>query len=327
MMQELETVLNLLEGGFAQVRVLVVGDILLDRSLIGEVSGVSDTSSAPVLRNAQRTERPGGAAGVAMNLAGLGCETFLAGFWGNDGEQAALARLLDAAKVDTTGVVSSSLPTASRTRFIARTHELLRLDIDARGDFPAEETARLEARASELVKKVHAVVLADCAKGALTRELSSALIRAARAASIPVVAHVADSDFGVYSGATAVCAGSDQLTTAVAVPVEEESRRVLAERTLMIEHELRFFIELLREKGLRVLGPGGEFLAACPPREVYDVAGVEEAVVATFAASLASGLVSDVAAEFAAVAASIVLGKLGCAPISSAEMIESVRTR
>ncbi len=324
-MQELETVLNLLEGGFAQVRVLVVGDILLDRSLAGEVVAVSGTSPAPVLRNAQRTDRPGGAAVVAVNLAGLGCETFLAGLWGADGEQAVLERLLEVAKVDTTGVVSSSLPTPSQTHFIAGTQELLRLDIEARTAIPAEETARLEARATELVKKVHAVVLADGAKGALKGEMASTIIRAARAASIPVVVHAGSSEFGLYSGATAVCASPDILTQAAGVPIEEENRRVVAERMLIVEHELRFLVELLREKGIRVLGPGGEFLSSMPPREVYDTAGVDEAVVAAFAAALASGLVSDVAAELAGLAASVVLGKLGAAPVSSAEMIAAVR--
>jgi D-beta-D-heptose 7-phosphate kinase/D-beta-D-heptose 1-phosphate adenosyltransferase len=309
MMQELETVLNLLEGGFAQVRVLVVGDILLDRSLAGEVAGVSGTSPAPVLRSAQRIDRPGGAAAVAVNLAGLGCEAFLAGLWGEDGEQAVLARLLELAKVDTTGVVSSSLPTPSQTHFIAGTQELLRLDIEARTAIPA----------------VHAVVLADGGKGALKGEMAATIIRAARAASIPVVVQAGGSDFGLYSGATAVCASPDRLTQAAGVPVDEETRRVVAERMLIVEHELRFLVELLREKGIRVLGPGGEFLSSMAPREVYDTAGVDGAVVATFAAALASGLVSDVAAELAGLAASVVLGKLGAAPVSSAELIAAVR--
>jgi len=86
MLPQLHSVLNLLESGFSQIRILVVGDIMLDRYILGEVERISPEAPVPVLRHAQRYERPGGAANVAMNLAGLGCEAYLCGFWGNDAE-------------------------------------------------------------------------------------------------------------------------------------------------------------------------------------------------------------------------------------------------
>ena len=82
MLAQLHSVLGLLESGFSQIRVLVVGDLMLDRYIVGEVERISPEAPVPVLRHAQRYERPGGAANVAMNLAGLGCQTFLCGFWG-----------------------------------------------------------------------------------------------------------------------------------------------------------------------------------------------------------------------------------------------------
>src|SRR5580693_4388476 len=105
MLPELHSILNLLEGGFGQLKVLVVGDIMLDRYIHGEVDRISPEAPVPVIRHAQRYERAGGAANVAMNLAGLGCQTFLSGFWGSDGEKTELAALLDKAGIDTTGVV------------------------------------------------------------------------------------------------------------------------------------------------------------------------------------------------------------------------------
>src|SRR5271156_2531530 len=106
MMQEIHAVLGLLEGGFSQLKELVAGDLMLDRYILGDVDRISPDAPVPVLRHVQRYERPGGAANVAMNLAGLGCQTLLAGFWGNDGEKAELAAFLEEAKVDTTGIVS-----------------------------------------------------------------------------------------------------------------------------------------------------------------------------------------------------------------------------
>ena len=119
MLPELHSILNLLEGGFRELKVLVVGDIMLDRYVHGEVNRISPEAPVPVLRHAQRYERAGGAANVATNLAGLGCQTFLCGFWGDDGERRELAALLEKAKIDVTGVVTSSRPTISKTRIVA----------------------------------------------------------------------------------------------------------------------------------------------------------------------------------------------------------------
>src|ERR1700709_2799241 len=164
MLPELHSILNLLEGGFSQLKVLVIGDIMLDRYMHGEVERISPEAPVPVIRHAQRYERPGGAANVAMNLAGLGCKAFLAGFWGEDGEKAELAGLLDKAGVDTVGVVSSSLPTISKTRIVWRNQQLLRLDIESQETIPQVEVQRLLERTVELAGKVHAVILSDYAK-------------------------------------------------------------------------------------------------------------------------------------------------------------------
>src|ERR1700750_1295511 len=103
MISELHSILNLLEGGFTQLKVLVVGDIMLDRYIHGEVERISPEAPVPVLRHAQRYERAGGAANVAMNLSGLGCQAFLAGFWGEDAEKGELQTILERVGVDTVG--------------------------------------------------------------------------------------------------------------------------------------------------------------------------------------------------------------------------------
>src|ERR1700722_2202185 len=176
MLPELHSILNLLEGGFGKLKVLVVGDIMLDRYIHGDVDRISPEAPVPVLRHAQRYERAGGAANVAMNLAGLGCQTFLCGFWGADSEQAELSALVEKAGIDTAGVVTGSLPTISKTRIVGRNQQLLRLDIESRDAFPTVEMQRLEQRATGLAAKVHAVILSDYAKGALTDDVCAAVI-------------------------------------------------------------------------------------------------------------------------------------------------------
>src|SRR6202021_122577 len=108
MLPELHSILNLLEGGFSQLKVLVIGDIMLDRYIHGEVDRISPEAPVPILRHARRYERAGGAANVAMNLAGVGCQTFLSGFWGSDSERHELAGLLGKAGIDTTGIVTGT---------------------------------------------------------------------------------------------------------------------------------------------------------------------------------------------------------------------------
>jgi D-beta-D-heptose 7-phosphate kinase/D-beta-D-heptose 1-phosphate adenosyltransferase len=321
MLAELTSVLDLLENGFTHLRILVVGDIMLDRYILGEVERISPEAPVPVLRHAQRYERPGGAANVAMNLAGLGCQTYLCGFWGADAEQGELTRLLEPAGVDTLGVVTSSLPTISKTRIVARTQQLMRLDIESRERPPYEETQRLQERAIQLVDKVHAVILSDYAKGVLTDEVCEAVIRAARAAGVPVLVDPKSKDFSKYSGATTVCPNLNELSAATGVPAHETELMIDAARLQMAEHDIKFMTVTMSEKGIRILGPDGDFHSPARAREVFDVSGAGDTVIATLAASLAGGLHINTAVELANLAAGIVVGKIGTVPIAQHELI------
>ncbi len=328
MLPELHSVLGLLETGFSKVKVLVVGDLMLDRYILGEVDRISPEAPVPVLRHAQRYERPGGAANVAMNLAGLGCQVFLAGFWGADGEREELAKLVEAAGIDTAGVVTSSLPTISKTRIVARTQQMLRLDIESRDGFPAEEVSRLEARAVELVKKVHAVILSDYAKGALTTELCQSVIRAARTAGVPVLVDPKTRDLSKYSGATTICPNLAELSLATGVPAHQTDALLKAAHAQMVEHEFRFLTVTMSEKGIRILGPAADgsddYYSPARAREVFDVSGAGDTVIATLAASLAGGLHIHTAVELANLAAGIVVGKIGTVPIARHELIAAL---
>ena len=324
MLPELHSVLRLLESGFSQLKVLVVGDLMLDRYILGEVERISPEAPVPILRHAQRYERPGGAANVAMNLAGLGCQALLCGFWGADGEQAELARLLDAAHVDTTGVVTSSLPTISKTRIVARTQQMLRLDIESRDAYPFEDSSRLEQRALELVKKVHAVILSDYAKGVLTPAVCESIIRAARHAGIPVLADPKTRDLSEYSGATTICPNLSELALATGVPAHHTEELLAAARVQMVEHDFKFLTVTMSEKGIRILGPAAgpdaDYHSPARAREVFDVSGAGDTVIAMLAAAIAGGLHIHTAVELANLAAGIVVGKIGTVPIAHHEL-------
>jgi D-beta-D-heptose 7-phosphate kinase/D-beta-D-heptose 1-phosphate adenosyltransferase len=334
MLPELHSILNLLEGGFGQLKILVIGDIMLDRYIHGDVERISPEAPVPVLRHARRYERAGGAANVAMNLAGLGCQTFLGGFWGSDSEQAELATILERAGIDTVCVVPTSLPTISKTRIVGRTQQLLRLDIESRDTPPAVEAQRLQDRATELVAKVHAVILSDYAKGALSSTLCEAIIRAARTARIPVLADPKTPDFSKYTGATTICPNLGELSAATGIPAHHTDDLLAAGQALVTEHDLKFLTVTMSEKGISLLrattlaspdpATPGVYHSPARAREVFDVSGAGDTVIATLAASLAGGLQIETAVDLANLAAGIVVSKVGTVPIAAHELVAAL---
>jgi len=321
MIRDVHEVLGWLEGGFSRLKVLVVGDLMLDRYILGEVDRISPEAPVPVLRHAQRYERPGGAANVAMNLAGLGCKAMIAGFWGEDSERHELAAFLEKAGIDTAGVVTTARPTISKTRIVGRQQQLLRLDIESREKPSAEEIQFLRERVEQLVGKVHAVVLSDYAKGVLSREICEAAIRAAREHHIPVLVDPKTRDFGLYSGATVVCPNLKELSEATGVPAHETEELLAAGEAQRKEHELTYLALTMSEKGIRILSEQGDFHSPARAREVFDVSGAGDTVIATMAACLAAGLTMENAVELANLAAGIVVGKVGTVPIAAHELV------
>jgi D-beta-D-heptose 7-phosphate kinase/D-beta-D-heptose 1-phosphate adenosyltransferase len=227
--------------------------------------------------------------------------------------------------------VTAAQPTISKTRFVARTHHLMRLDIESDEPPPEDDSARLEARAVELVKKVHGVVLADHAKGALTAAICAAIIRAARTAGIPVLAQAqftnVAKDMSKYSGATTVCAEMQGLALATGAPLHDTDRLLAAAHAQMQEHDVKFLTIPMREKGIRVMGAEEELTVHAEPREFFDISGADDAMIATLAASLAAGLETETGMELANLAAGVVLGKPGTVPVSCEDLLPLVRAK
>src|ERR1700733_12874185 len=180
LVKEQSRLLSLIESGFAALRVLVIGDVMLDRSIWGEVDRISPEAPVPVLRSVRTASAPGGAANVAMNLVGLGVKVTQAGFWGNDGEMRELSALLSAASVDFSGMIVSGHSTISKTRIVSRNQQLLRLDVESSEPHPGPEHQALLARCLELARTADAVILSDYDKGALSTQLCQAVIAQAR---------------------------------------------------------------------------------------------------------------------------------------------------
>ncbi|GAA3763577.1 bifunctional D-glycero-beta-D-manno-heptose-7-phosphate kinase/D-glycero-beta-D-manno-heptose 1-phosphate adenylyltransferase HldE [Terriglobus aquaticus] len=322
MVPELARVLELLEHGFASLRVLVVGDLMLDRYVEGEVERISPEAPVPVLRQAREYSRPGGAANVAMNLAGLGLQTALCGRLGRDVAAEDLRELMSGSGIDATSVLESAVPTITKTRVVSRTQQLLRLDVETRESIPADEDAALAERAAAAVRGMHAVVLSDYAKGALSPEVCRRVIEAARREGIPVLVDPKTRDFSRYRGSTTICPNLSELSVATGVAAHHTEALLAAAHELLQQIDVAFLTVTMSERGIRVLQRGEpDFVSPAKAREVFDVSGAGDTVIATLAASLAAGLGLPTAVELANLAAGIVVGKLGTVPVSAGELV------
>ena len=322
MLPELTNVLTLLERDFAKLRVLVVGDLMLDRYLTGDVDRISPEAPVPVLRQSGSYHRPGGAANVAMNLAGLGVHALLCGAVGNDADGNALRASLHAANVDTAAVIACSLPTITKTRVVSRTQQLLRLDVESRDRLAAAEGETIGNAALRALAGMHAVILSDYAKGTLTETLCRRVIDAARQMGIPVFVDPKARDLSRYAGATTICPNLQELSLATGVPAHATDAMLAAAHALLADLRVDYLTVTMSERGIRVLRADQPDLhSPAKAREVFDVSGAGDTVIATLAASIAGGLQLQTAIELANLAAGIVVAKIGTVPVTAAEIV------
>jgi D-beta-D-heptose 7-phosphate kinase/D-beta-D-heptose 1-phosphate adenosyltransferase len=321
LVKEYSRLLPLIESGFARLRILVIGDVMLDRSVWGEVDRISPEAPVPVLRSVRTTNAPGGAANVAMNLVGLGVKVTQAGFWGNDAEMRELSGLLSASGVDCSGMVMSGHVTISKTRIVSRNQQLLRLDVENAEPHPAEEQQALLERSLAAVSAADAVILSDYAKGALSSELCRAVIAEARERRIPVLVDPKGQDFYKYAGATTICPNLQELALATGIDRRNLGDLLSAAQGLVSRLNIDYMTVTMSEKGMRILYSDSFLHFPTRAREVFDVTGAGDTVVATLAASLAAGLDAEAAVTLANLAAGIVVAKTGTSPISRNELV------
>jgi D-beta-D-heptose 7-phosphate kinase / D-beta-D-heptose 1-phosphate adenosyltransferase len=321
LLKEQSRLLSLVESGFAEPRILVIGDVMLDRSVWGEVDRISPEAPVPILRSVRTTSAPGGSANVAMNLVGLGSKVTQAGFWGDDAEMRELSALLGPAGVDVSGMVLSHHSTISKTRIVSRNQQLLRLDVEnTEPHLPAEHQALLE-RSLALVATADAVILSDYAKGALTPQLCQAVIATARGRHIPVLVDPKGQDFTKYAGATTICPNLQELGLVTGIASRNLVELLASAQQLVSQLEIDYMTVTMSEKGIRILYPDSVVHSPTRAREVYDVTGAGDTVIATLAASLAAGLDAENAVTLANIAAGIVVAKTGTAPIARSELV------
>jgi len=321
MIPELHDIMALVESGWRHVAVLVVGDVMLDEYVWGEVERISPEAPVPVLRATLRDEKPGGAANVAMNLAGLGACVTLVGFGGGDREQGTLESLLAEAGIEPLLTAVPDAPTTTKLRILSGHQQMMRLDSEAVPAFSEDDYQRLLERVFAVLPGVSVVVLSDYAKGVLSEAVCQAVIREARERDVPVLVDPKSQSFARYRGATAVCPNLKELAAATGEPAANLNQLLSAGQVLLTSLKVEFMAVTLGEKGIALLQRNSRFHAPAVVRQVYDVSGAGDTVIAVLALAMACGVPIETAVQLANVAAGVVVSKVGTVPIQREELL------
>lgn len=308
------------------VRILAVGDIMLDVYLRGSASRISPEAPVPVVRVEEEWRALGGAANVAANIVALGASCELIGCLGTDRAGDDLRAELTSCGIGTAGLVPLARPTTVKTRIMARHQQVARYDHEHDADVDAAECDDIVARAAILMADAHAVVLEDYNKGLLTRAVIQGVLKAAADAGCPVIVDPKSRHFFDYGGATIFKPNQPELAAALREPVDAADPEWMEEvrRQIGCEH----LLVTLGEDGMALLTSSGDHVRIpTVARSVYDVSGAGDTVTAVLAVAMAAGADVIEAAILANHAAGIEVGKAGVATVSAGELISSVAQR
>ena len=306
-------------------RVLVVGDVILDRYEFGAVDRISPEAPIPVLKLDRRDVVLGGAGNVLRNLVTLGARARLITAVGDDDIGRQVIRLVETESTEpSTVVVDAGRVTSEKIRFIAGTQQLLRADRETVAPLGPDARARLIAAAKREIADAAIVVLSDYGKGALAAGVAAEVIAAARAAGKPVIVDPKGADYTRYKGAFALTPNRRELGEATGMAVGTDAEIVAAAKSLIASLGVEAVVATRSRDGMTLVTRNAVTHLKAEAREVFDVTGAGDTVMATLAAALASGAEIDAASALANVAAGIVVGKLGAAVAHVSEILAAL---
>lgn len=314
-----QQLLNLLDA-LSSVKILVVGDVMLDQYWFGDVNRISPEAPVPIVKVNRSQIRCGGAANVAINAATLGVDSILLSVVGNDEAGKNLQNLVENQQ-NLTPIfhIDQNIATIVKLRVIAKQQQLLRID------FETPPTRKiLDAKLSDFAKQIqnnpNVIILSDYGKGALTH--SSEMIKIAKNANLQIFIDPKGSNYQKYKNADLITPNRQELAQVVG-SWHDENDLILRAENLRKDLNLKALLVTRSEEGMTLIGENNLVINQ-PARalEVYDVSGAGDTVIATLSAARAAGADWDLAMQFATLAAGIVVGKLGTATVS----VEEIKT-
>jgi len=319
--------LKRLVGRFPGTRVLVIGDLMLDQFVWGDVSRISPEAPVPIVRVRRQEGRPGGAGNVVTNVVALGGRADACGLVGDDLAGRALATALASAGGGLAGVVRSrALATTAKTRVIAHNQQVVRFDQDPDADgIPARIATRLRAWVAAHARRYQVIVVSDYGKGVVTPELLADLAALRKRYGFAYVIDPKRPNFAHYRGASLVKPNLGEASVAAGIDIEDRASLASAGSELLRRWEADAILISRGEEGMSLFKPKARpqhFPTAA--QEVYDVTGAGDTVLATCALALASGGTFEEAARLANHAAGVAVGKIGTATVTARELLRAL---
>lgn len=308
------------------VKVLVVGDLMLDRYWWGNVTRVSPEAPVPVVRLRKDTYAAGGAANVAANIAGLGAAVCLVGILGNDREGEKFTEILEELSIPTRYLVlSEQRPTTVKTRVIAHSQQVVRVDQEETGELSADEEEGIWARIVEVIDEVDTIIVSDYAKGVLGETLTKRLIMLAKERSKPLLVDPKGKDYSKYAGASLLTPNRREAAEACHLESESQDLIEIAGSKLLSEYGLDAVLITQSEDGMTLFRKNGmtDHLDASAV-EIYDVTGAGDTVIACIGTAMGAGADHLDAAMIANLGAGLVIRHIGTTFVRSEEITKAL---
>ncbi|MFK3975698.1 bifunctional D-glycero-beta-D-manno-heptose-7-phosphate kinase/D-glycero-beta-D-manno-heptose 1-phosphate adenylyltransferase HldE [Shewanella vesiculosa] len=305
---------------FENARVLVIGDVMLDRYWVGPTGRISPEAPVPVVKINQIEDRPGGAANVALNIATLGGHVQLAGIVGQDETAQALAQGVKVFGVEPQWLTVADKPTITKLRVLSRNQQLIRLDFEEQFDKATSQA--LFAQSEAILDNIDVLVLSDYAKGAIDEPKE--FIAKARAKGVTVLVDPKGHDFARYHGASLITPNMSEFEAVVGSVTSEDDLIEKAQKLIKL-HDFGAILVTRSEKGMTLVSQDQpELHIPTVAREVHDVTGAGDTVISALATSIAAGATLAQACAIANTAAGVVVGKLGTSTVSRIELIQAL---
>jgi D-beta-D-heptose 7-phosphate kinase/D-beta-D-heptose 1-phosphate adenosyltransferase len=314
----------------AGLKVAVLGDVMLDEYLFGEVNRISPEAPVPIVRVLRERAVLGGAANVAANLKALGAEPMLIGTLQKDAAGDRVLGLLSECGISISGLVlDPSRPTTIKTRVIGQQQQMLRIDREELGTPEPAVLLGLKDRLVRALGEASALIISDYAKGAVSEAIMDTVRTRCAGRDIPWIVDPKPAHKALYRGATLMTPNSKETSALTSRPARSDMEITVAGRTLMTELGLKGLLVTRSERGMALFSMDGEHAAPwmipTEAREVFDVSGAGDTVIAAFGAAVAAGGDWREAAMLANAAAGVVVGKMGTATVTPSELLEHYR--
>lgn len=314
-------------SNFKNASVLVVGDLMLDEFIWGDVTRISPEAPVPVVWVKKESFMPGGASNVANNLRSLGSDVHLVGVVGNDEHGAILKGELEQKGIRTAGIITDqSRPTILKTRVVAHHQQVVRIDKEKKDRLSDAITAKMVAYIAGIIKDVDAIIIEDYAKGVITPALLSKIVPLAKRNKKVISVDPKEEHFDYYKGISVITPNSQEAAKAVGFEINDDATLRKAGARLLEKLKCKIGLITLGENGMAVFQKDKP-MKQIPTvaQEVFDVSGAGDTVIASYTLSLASGADPIAAAHISNCAAGIVVGKVGIAVVTPDELLARIK--